>query len=934
MAFCAIMLQVAVAQQKMPQLPLDPAVRTGQLDNGLTYFIRHNEMPKDRVNFYIAQKVGSVQEEESQRGLAHFLEHMCFNGTKNFPGNNIIKYCERIGVKFGQNLNAYTSTDETVYNINDVPSTDPTNIDSCLLILHDWAGALLLEGEDIDKERGVIHEEWRMRTSAIMRILNRQLENIYPGSRYGRRMPIGLMEVVDNFPYDVLRAYYKKWYHPSLQGIIVVGDIDVDQVESKIKTLFADLEEPADAAPYELYPVPSNEQAIYIVDKDKEMESAGVEICFKNEPLPLELKNTPLELQMQVVNSVLAQVLNARLQEKAQEPDCPFLAAGCREGKFWISKTMNAFTLSVTPKPGMVTEALKAAFAEVERARQHGFLSTEVKRATDELVSRVEKQYENRDKQYNISYCQDYIHYFLERSAAPGIEVEYEFIQKMAQMLPAQALGQMLQQYTMSIDKDFVLLAYYPDDEKVKVNTPDEFKAVIEEVRNTQYEAFVDEVNNDPLILKMPKPVKIQKESEAPFGYTCWTLKNGARVFFKQTDFNASDITFTAYSRGGISLVPTSDVKNASMVGSVMGSTGIGAFSSTELEKKLAGKQVGCSVSLSELSENMSGSSTPKDLRTLFELVYLYFQGATEDQKGYDNMMASLRTQLENAEKNPMTAFSDSLQKVLMGENPRRFRPAHLADLEGIDYAEVRRIYNERFKNGGDFDFYFTGAINVDSLRLFTEQYLAPLRAQKKHEDFVDQHIDYLRGPVENIFQREMETPQANLIEFWHGKFPYSTANALAVDALGEILTQRYLKSIREDAGISYSVGARASLSYGLDDEYVMQIYCPVKPESMNEALRLMKVDLEDVAANGVKDEELNKVKEFKLKTYADNQKKNGYWQSLILAKNNWDKDNQAGYEEAVKALSSDQVKAFAKHLIKEGNCRVVGILPTSTEEK
>ena len=866
MAMCAIMLQMAVAQQipQLPQLPLDPAVRTGQLDNGLTYYIRHNEMPKDRVNFYIAQKVGSVQEEESQRGLAHFLEHMCFNGTKNFPGNNLIKYCERIGVKFGQNLNAYTSTDETVYNINDVPTTDETNIDSCLLILHDWAGALLLEGEDIDKERGVIHEEWRMRTSAIMRILNRQLETLYPGSRYGRRMPIGLMEVVDNFPYDVLRAYYKKWYHPSLQGIIVVGDIDVDQVENKIKSLFADLEEPADAAPYELYPVPSNEHAIYIIDKDKELETAGVEICFKNDPMPQELKNTQLELQMIAINRLLEQVLNARLQEKAQDPDCPFLSAGCREGKFWISKTMNAFTLNVTPKPGQVTEALKAAFAEVERARQHGFLSTEVKRATDELVSQLEKQYENRDKQYNIGYCQEYIRFFLERTAAPGIEFEYEFYKQLAQALPTQVLGQVLQHYTMSVDKDFVLFAYYPDDEKVQVNTAEEFKAVIDEVRNTQYEAFVDEVNNDPFIAQMPKPVKIQKESQAPFGYTCWTLKNGARVFFKQTDFNASEISFNAYSRGGIAYLPTKDVKNASMVDAVMGSTGIGTFSSTELEKKLAGKQVSCKVTLGEQSERLSGSSTPKDLRTLFELIYLGFQGASVDQKGYDNLMAMLRTQLENAEKNPMTAFSDSLMQTMYGNNPRHFSASHLKDLEGIDYAEVRRIYNDRFKNGGDFDFYFTGAINVDSLRLFTEQYIAPLKAQKKREVFKDNNVDPLKGKAENIFKREMETPQATVVEVWHGEHPYTMANSLAVDALGEILTQRYLKSIREDAGIAYSVGARANLSYGLKDEYTMQIYCPVKPESMQEALRLMKVDLEDVAANGVKDEELNKVKEFK----------------------------------------------------------------------
>ncbi|MCF0196770.1 MAG: insulinase family protein, partial [Bacteroidaceae bacterium] len=456
---------------------------------------------------------------------------------------------------------------------------------------------------------------------------------------------------------------------------------------------------------------------------------------------------------------------------------------------------------------------------------------------------------------------------------------------------------------------------------------------VIEEARATQYEAFVDEVNNDPFIPVMPKSVKIQSESAAPFGYTCWTLKNGARVFFKQTDFNASEVAFSAVSKGGSSLLPEKDVKNASILGNVMGATGIGTFSSTELEKKLAGKQVSCGAILNQVTERLSGSSTPKDLRTLFELIYLRFQQPCLDQKGYDNLMATLRTSLENAEKEPMLAFSDSVRKVLYGNQPRLFRLMHLSDMEGLDYAEVRRIYSDRFKNGGDFDFFFTGAFDIDSLRLFTEQYIAPLKAQKKRETYVDHHIDFVTGSVENIFNRKMETPQARVMEFWHGTYPHNIPNELAVDALGAILSQRYLKSIREDAGIAYSVGASGDLTYEVRDEYTMQISCPVKPAQMQEALRLMKVDLEDIAANGVKEEELAKVREFKLKTYADSQKKNGYWHSLIVESTLWDKDGQTGYEEAVKTLSSEQIQKFAKHMIQEGNCRIIGILPTDMTE-
>lgn len=929
-------LTPAVAQMpQMPELPIDPAVKIGKLDNGLTYYIRHNEEPKNQANFYIAQKVGSVQEEESQRGLAHFLEHMAFNGSEHFPGDKLIKYCERIGVKFGANLNAYTSTDETVYNIDDVPTTDVSNIDSCLLILSDWSGRLSLEEEEIDKERGVIHEEWRMRTSAGMRILNRQLPKLYPGSRYGERMPIGLMSVVDNFTPDFLRAYYHKWYHPSLQGIVVVGDVDVDYVEGKIKEYFSDIKNPDPEAPYETYPVPDNETPIYCIDKDKEQRNTSIQMFFKSEAMPREMRGTIMYLVQNSLINVLNLAFNQRLEELSQSADCPFAMASGYYSNYIISKTCDAYSIYMAPKEGRDTEAVKTLMTEVKRANQHGFTATELQRAKDEFISQLEEIYDNRTKQKNSFYCPQYVRHFLEGDAIPDVETEFQTTKALMGQLPAEAFNQTFCEMTASIDTNFVFTAYYPEKDGVSIPSEAAFRAAVEEGFRAETEAYVDEVNNDPLISSLPKPEKIAKETAADFGYTKWTLKNGANVYYKQTDFNDSQVLFTARSKGGTNKIATEDTYNTMVFASVMASTGIGTFTGTELTKKLAGKQVSCNAYLGENTDVLSGSSTPKDLRTLFELLYLRFQECSNDVDGYNNLMAMYRSQLANAEKDPMTAYQDSLIQTLYKHSPRH-KSMKLADLDKISYDRIRQIYHERFQSAGDFDFYFTGAFNVDSLRTFTEQYIAPLKGLKKREEYSDRGNELFVGKVENRFTRDMETPKANIIVIWHGETPYTMKQSLAVSALGNVLSERYLKTIREDGGMSYSVGANAGLDRDIRDQYLMQVYCPVKPAMMDEALELMQKGIEEIAKDGVKDEELQKFKEFELKEYADNQRNNNYWQQVISNKVNWNNDLQTGYEECLKSLTSDDIKAFVNDvLLKQFNRCIVTILPTNfTEEE
>lgn len=925
-------LVLPVVAQQMPQLPIDKAVRYGKLPNGLTYYIRHNALPANRANFYIAQKVGSVQEEESQRGLAHFLEHMCFNGTDHFPGNALTKYCESIGVKFGQNLNAYTSTDETVYNIDDVPVT-AANVDSCLLILHDWADGLTLDPKEIDKERGVIHEEWRMRSSAPMRIYERNLPALYPGSRYGHRFPIGLMSVIDNFKPKELRDYYEKWYRPDLQGIIIVGDINVDSVEAKVKALFGPIKMPANLAAYEHYPVPATPQPIYIIDKDKEQTRTILNLNFKIDPIPDDMRGTSLFLAQNYINALIAAMINARFDEQAKKADCPYVVASLGIDNYLISKTMDAVDLTVLPKPGQDVAAVEAAMKEVERARRFGFTDTEVIRARENFLSGIETIYDNRDKQLNDFYVPQYVRHFLEGDAIPDIETEFNTYKLLAANLPAEAINMTFKEYTASTDSNFVFLAFYPDKEGVSIPTADAFKAAIVAAKTADLTAYVDNVKSDPLVPQLPKAAKIKKEAPADFGYTCWTLANGARIYFKQTDFNDSEVLFKATSLGGKSLTKATDRVNADLLGSVMNATGLGDFTSTELEKKLAGKQVSLNVGLGELTDNMSGTSTPKDLRTLFELIYLRFQQPKADVEGYNNLIGLLKTSLENADKNPMSAFSDSLTATLYGHNPLNGR-LHVADLQQADYDKIRALYTERFKSAGDFDFFFTGAVNTDSLRAFVEQYIAPLPGQKKRERYTDRKIDMVKGTVDNHFVRKMETPQAILVQVWSGPEKYDLKNAATLNTLGEVLTQRYLKSIREDAGIAYSVGASGSASYGLKDDYTLQIYCPFKPATRDSVLLLMRQAIDDIARNGVTADELDKVKQFELKQYADNQKKNDYWAGLISAKTVWGKDERTGFEDATRNVTSDDIKAFVNSvLLKQRNCVTVSMIPADFTE-
>ncbi len=930
LAFATLLSAQGGMEQMMQPLPLEPNTRYGKLDNGLTYYIRHNEYPKGQANFYIAQKVGSVLEEEDQRGLAHFLEHMCFNGTENFPENSLIRYLESLGVKFGAQLNAYTSVDETVYNINNVPTGREATIDSVLLILHDWSHNLTLDPKEIDKERGVIHEEWRLRTQAMSRIIERQGPKLHSNSRPGSRFPIGLMSVVDNFKPEALRAYYEKWYRPDLQAIIVVGDLDVDRTEQSIKKMFSPIPMPENPAKREYFFVPKNDQAIIVSDHDKEQTIPIVMISNKHDDLmPREYHNTMPYLMTTFVKNMAITMLNKRLEEKALDPECPFIQAGVEDGDFLLSKSQ-AFTTTVIPKEGRLDEAIRTAMAEVYRAAEHGFTAGEYDRSRNEFLSQVEALYNNREKTETGSYIQECVRHFLDNEAMPGIEFEHMLYSQATPQLPVDMANEMIKSLVSLTDTNLVVLSVNPEKEGYVQPTEEQLLKSIHDAQQMHLEAYVDNVKNEPLIAKLPKPGKIKKEVDGQFGTKILTLSNGARVILKKTDFKDNEVLMKAYSDGGTGRYGAEDKYNLNLASTLIGASGLGNFTDTELQKALAGIQASVSPSMSTRSEYLNGSSVPKDLRTLFELTYLHFQPLYRDDKAAASALNQMKEVLRNQAANPMRAFSDSLQTTLYGAENPRLALMKEENINKVSYDRVLDIYKDRFQGANDFTFVFVGNFDNDSIRQYICQYLAALPKVKRNDRPVDNQFNIRLGEYTNRFLRKMQEPQTAMILYLQAPVEYTLKNDAVSDVLGQALTMRLLETVREDMGAAYSVSASCGISKISDGSYRVniQVYAPVKPEMCDSALLVIDQELQKMAREGAEEKYMSKIKEYLLKTYTENERKNPTWLDYIEEYDREHIDCYTDYQQTVQNITSDDIAAMAKKILDSKNHITVIMLP------
>ena len=913
---------VMVAQEmQMPPIPVDPAVRMGKLDNGLTYYIRHNEYPEHVANFYIAQRVGSIQEDESQRGLAHFLEHMAFNGSEHFKGNGIIEFCRSLGVEFGSDLNAYTSIDQTVYRVCNVPTKRATALDSCLLILKDWSNGLLLEADEIDKERDVVHNEWRLGEGPSQRMIQRALPKVYPNSKYGVRLPIGLMSVIDSFKPQTLRAYYQKWYRPDNQAIIVVGDVDVDHMEAKVKELFGGIKVPANAPKVVAEAVPDNKEAIYVYEKDKEMQMSQVLVMMKHDATPDEEKSSMAYLIQDYVVSVISQMINQRLSEMTQDADCPFFQGMADDDHYLLSKTKDCFELIGIPKEGKDMETLQVLYREAKRVREFGFTATEYERAKADYLSGLEKRYTNRDKRKNDEFGNAYRDHYLANEPIPPLDVLYQTMQQIAPNIPVQAINQMLPQLITPTDSNLVVLIMAQEKEGKVYPTEQDMAAAVAAARAEKLEAYVDNVKDEPLLdVTTIKKGKIVKETEnKQFGYKELKLSNGATVILKKTDFKDDEVLMEAFSMGGKSLYGAADYTNLKLFDTVIGLSGLGNFSSTELQKALAGKEVNADLSLANTRQYLTAHSTPKDIETMFQMSYLYFTNVKKDDKQYQNLLTQLDMALKNKSLSPDAVFSDSIAATMYGHNPRFTNP-QVENIKELDYDRILQIAKERYQNAGQFTFVIAGNFDEQTIRPLIEQYIAALPATKKKAEDFKEVITFAKGKVINDFKVKTESPKAAARELWYAEMPYTLENIVKIDAVGQVLSMIYLKTIREDESAAYSCGAAGMFNTGSHKPKAMlQAYCPMNPDKSELAVRLLHEGIDNMS-KAVDADQLQKVKEYMLKQIDVDAKKNNYWINTITVYKEYGLDVYTDYKKTVEALTVDSVRDFLNQLLKSGN--------------
>ena len=927
----------AMAQfDPMQPIPADKEVRTGRLDNGLTYYIRHNEKPKGQADFYILHNVGAIQEEDDQQGLAHFLEHMAFNGTKNLPGKQLIEYLETVGVKFAYNLNAGTSWDQTVYNISDVPTSRQGIIDSAMLILHDWSHFIALRPEEIDSERGVIMEELRTRDGASWRSTMKLLQALGKGTRYEHRNLIGYLDGLKSFEHDALERFYKKWYRPDYQAIVIVGDLDAEATEARLKSLMADIPAPAaDAAQKEVIVVPDNEEPIVSIYTDPEMQGSRVQLFIKRPAMPTQMNDKVAWEVVNVIESFLTTMENARLQEIAMQPDAPFLGAGMGSGDvIGIIPTLNATAFTAMTQDGKLAEGFEALYTEMEKIRRHGFTQSEFERAQENLMRQVERTYANRNDRTNEQFVNIYLENYRKNEPMPDAETEWKLDSMLIKMLNVETVNAFAKETIQPTNQVIVITA--PEKEGIANPTEEEILAIREKVTASEIEAYEDDVVKEPLIPEGTQlkgsPVKKTVENKE-YGATVWTLANGTQIVVKPTKFKADEVRMNAQSKGGLSILPDAEYYMGEMMPAVSSMSGVGKFSATELRKQLSGKSATVQPSVGEYASAVNASCSPKDIETMLQLVYLNFTQPRFDRNDYDNLMKMLRTQLENAKSNPDFQMQEKVIDVLYGHNPRR-QVISTELLDEFSFEALPAIYKKLYPDGNSFRFTFVGNIDPETLKPLVEKYIGSIPASKKPMTFADDKAYPVKGEVTEDFSTPMQQPKVSVNYTFTGDMDYSLENKAALSFLTQALNSRYLVSIREEKGGTYGVQVYGSTDWIPRETYTMTIAFDTNAEMADELCEIILKELRTIAEEGPLTEDIEKHREFMLKNWKNSLDENGPWMQYLQAKYGSGLDYLAGQEQAIRSLTNADVQALAKKILDDGNMVKVVMRPEANEDK
>ncbi len=924
----------------MQPLPNDPAVRIGLLENGMRYYIRHNEKPKDLANFWIVYDVGAIQEEDDQQGLAHFLEHMAFNGTKNLPDKQLIEYCEKIGVAFGRNLNAATSWDYTYYQLNDVPVKRGGElregvVDSMLMILHDWSHFIALKGEEIDSERGVIMEELRTTDGAQRRASMKLIESLGKGTRYEKRNLIGHLDQLASFPHSAIRSFYEKWYRPELMTFIVVGDIDVDQIETKLRALMADVPvSPADAAQKEVIMIPDNEEPIISIFTDPEMQRSQATLYVKHPALPKEVNSTIMAALINMIDTYLATMANARLEEITMKPDAPFLGAYIYNGSVGIMPTLETAMLGVTTKDGELAQGFAAALVELERMRRHGFTLGEFERAKADLQAQIERQYANRNDNMHLFYVNRYMDHFRLNKAIPDAETEFQVDSQLLQMITVDMVNARLKE--LFTDRNQVICVNAPEKEGLQNPTEEMVLAILKQVAALPAEAvepYADTTVIEPLVAPdaplAGSPVKKEVKNEQ-FGTIEWTLKNGTKIVVKPTTFKADEVLFMARGDGGSSILADNDEAAIAeqLLPTLRAMMGVSKYSAVELQKQLSGKNVNLQPTVGMISQGLRGSSSPKDLETLLQLVYLNFTAPRFDEADFQTFYNQYKSYLENMNSNPDYLFQKELINTIYGGNPRsQILSAEL--LDKVKFERLEAINAELFPDANEFTFTFVGNVDVEALKPLVEKYIGSIPTTSKVMKKVDDGRALAKGQIHKEFNTEMQQPKVSLFVGLSGNVEYTLKNKLTLRLLTEAMSSVYRDIIREKMGATYTIGASGMIDYYPTSEFFVQIGCDTNERQADHVVATIMAELAKIYLNGPSVENIEKTREFLLKHHKGTLEINSDWLSYLLENNATGLDYVNDYEEVLKSITADDVKAMAGKVLGSGNVTKVVMRPT-----
>lgn len=914
-------------------LPTDSKVLVGKLPNGMTYYLRHNEEPKERASFYIIRNAGALLENDDQDGLAHFLEHMAFNGSKNFPGNSMIATLERHGISFGGNLNAYTTQDETVYNISSVPVKDEALIDTCLLVLHDWSYYLTLSDEEIDEERGVITEEWRTRNNSSSRMRNQIMPVILKGSKYAERDVIGDLNVIQNFKPEVIREFYHKWYRTDLQAIAIVGDFDVAKMEQKIKDVFSSIPAIKNPEKRPFFEIPSHEETYYVLATDKEATSSGIQYMrvFRDEENDGDGTVTYQDIKNGLMANFFNSMVGSRISEMIQKGDAPFLNASIGYGG--MARGYSSYTLSATAKPNQEKEALEAVIRENERIIQHGFTQSELDRVKTNTLVGLRSALKGADKINNEQYIKDMQANFLEKAGMVTIQDYVAAAEKIIPLITAEEVAAQVKKWWTPDNRSIVIMG---PSEGVTHLTEKEARDIIAATEGKAVEAYKDNVVSGSLIAEDLTGSKIVAVKELPqFNAEEWTLANGAKVIYRKADFEKDNVALSAYSAGGSSLYEDLDLlAAASEVGGFVGAYGLGDYDAIALRKVLTGKKAGCSVAIGSLYETVSGSATPQDFETMMQLLYLRFQKPRFDSQAHDVIIERNRIRVKQMEGQPQKMMQDSISMIAANYNPRvmLYNDAYL---DKLTLDKMEKVYRDRISDASDFTFFIVGNVDKEVVKPMVEKYIGSIPSLNRNEKWIDRKVRGPKGKVEKVLYFPLENPKSTVLLAFNKEMKYDLKDAYCISILSNILTNRYTKSIREEQGGTYGVGVSGSVSREPVTSYSMEMNFDCDPDKAATLKPLLYVEVEKVMKEGVTTEELDKVVKNALKESEQSKNHNSYWMSVL---NNYYRTginiaDPKNYEDILKALTPKDVQNFAKKFFKDANVIDLILAPTSDKK-